>query len=277
MDENKRIIRFKINMTPFEKLNTAILLFMALMVFVGVMWMGGTLIGYGGLSSDTYYGKYKPMVIISESMTPTIAVNGLLYVEDAPFSVLKEGDIIVFDTIEYGLVGHRIIKALDYGFKTQGDNNRVADNWIVTEEMYKGRVAEIHNEFAPWITLLFGDLDNLSLNKLFLGFILIAVFITFVILLIRWLYYFTFVYHFLKKSSIKGGENVLKEYYPYLNNEKIEKEIICIFDKLSSSKTLLQSLKLRYDILKLHNILIEEQRVKRKFKDICEIVRKDLS
>ena len=275
MEKNKRIVRFKINMTPFEKLNTAILLFMAVMIFIGVMWMGGTLIGYGGLSSDTYYGRYKPMVIISESMTPTIEVNGLLYVEDAPFSELGLGDIIVFDTIEYGLVGHRIIKELDYGFKTQGDNNRVEDNWIVTEDMYKGRVAEIHNEYADIITLLFGDLDNLSLNKLFLGFILLAVFITFIIVMIRWCYYFIFVYYFLKKSSEKGGKNVLNEYYPYLDNEK-EDEIISLFDKLNGSKTLLQSLRLRYDILKLHNILVEEQRVKRKFKNICEIVRKDL-
>ena len=275
MEKNKRIVRFKINMTPFEKLNTAILLFMAVMIFIGVMWMGGTLIGYGGLSSDTYYGRYKPMVIISESMTPTIEVNGLLYVEDAPFSELGLGDIIVFDTIEYGLVGHRIIKELDYGFKTQGDNNRVEDNWIVTEDMYKGRVAEIHNEYAAIITLLFGDLNNLSLNKLFLGFILLAVFITFIIVMIRWFYYFIFVYYFLKKSSEKGGKNVLNEYYPYLDNEK-EDEIISLFDKLNGSKTLLQSLRLRYDILKLHNILVEEQRVKRKFKNICEIVRKDL-
>ena len=275
MEENKRIVRFKINMTPFEKLNTAILLFMAVMIFICVMWMGGTLIGYGGLSSDTYYGRYKPMVIISESMTPTIEVNGLLFVEDAPFSELQLGDIIVFDTIEYGLVGHRIIKELDYGFKTQGDNNRVADNWIVTEEMYKGRVAEIHNEYASLITLLFGDLDNLSLNKLFLGFILLAVFITFIIVMLRWFYYFIFVYYFLKKSSKKGGVNVLNEYYPNLDNQRKE-EVIGIFDKLDGSKTILQSLRLRYDIFKLHNILIEEQRVKRRFKDICEIVRKDL-
>ena len=51
----KEKLRYKINMTPFEMFNSVVLLFIAVMVFIGVMWMGGTLIGYGGLSSDTYY------------------------------------------------------------------------------------------------------------------------------------------------------------------------------------------------------------------------------
>ena len=262
-------------MSQFEIFNSLVLLFIAIMVFIGVMWMGGTLIGYGGLSVDTYYGEYKPMIIILESMTPTIEVNGLLYVDNTPFKELKVGDIILFNTVEYGLVSHRIIEDTGMGYKTKGDNNKVADKWLVTDAMYKGKIVEIHNEFAPLITLLFGDLDNLSLSKLFLGFLLIALFITFVLLFLKEVYDYIFVYFFLRKCSNQGGKCVIEEYYPFLKEECNEKEIEELFDKLSEKK-LKNPLKIRYDVLNLHNILIKEQRLKRRYKNVCEIIRKDL-
>ncbi len=274
---NKKVEKFRINMTPFEIFNSIVLLFIAIMVFIGVMWMGGTLIGYGGLTSDTYYGDYKPMIIISESMTPTIEVNGLLLVDKTPFSELKVGDIIVFDTVEYGLVGHRIIKELELGFKTQGDNNRVADNWIVTESMYKGKVAEIHNEWASAITILFGDLDNLNLGKLFLGFIVIAVLVVLFFRFIKWIYDLVFVYYFLIKKGKADSEIIIKQYYPNMNTRINEDELRDIFNVLKYSEYgFFKTLRLKYNVLRLHNVLQMEQKTKRRFDYLCNIVRKDL-
>ena len=269
---------FRINMTPFEIFNSLVLLFIAIMVFIGVMWMGGTLIGYGGLTSDTYYGEYKPMIIISESMTPTIEVNGLLLIDKTPFEELKINDIIVFDTIEYGLVGHRIIAELESGFKTKGDNNKVADNWIVTESMYKGKVAEIHNEWASAITVLFGDLDNLSLGKLFLGFLIIAVIVVLIIGFVKWLYDLIFVYYFLIKKGHSNTDYIIKQYYPDMNTKIDEKELRDIFSILKvSDYGFLKTLKLRYNVLKLHNVLQGEQKIKRRFDYLCNIIRKDMN
>ena len=141
--------------------------------------------------------------------------------------------------------------------------------------MYKGKIVEIHNEFAPLITLLFGDLDNLSLSKLFLGFLLISLFITFVLLFLKEVYDYIFVYFFLRKCSNQGGKCVIEEYYPFLKEECNEKEIEELFDKLSEKK-LKNPLKIRYDVLNLHNILINEQRLKRIYKNVCEIIRNDL-
>ena len=265
-------------MTPFEIFNSMVLLFIAVMVFIGVMWMGGTLVGYGGLTSDTYYGEYKPMIIISESMTPTIEVNGLLLIDKTPFSELKVGDIIVFDTVQYGLVGHRIITDLGNGFRTQGDNNKVADNWIVTESMYKGKVAEIHNEWASIITILFGDLDNLNIGKLFLGFFLIAVFVVAFILFIKWVYELIFVYYFLIKKGNGDSEYIVKQYYPNLNMRINEDELKDIFKGLKyADYGFFKTLRLRYNILRLHNVLQNEQKIKRRFDYLCNIVRKDMN
>lgn len=264
-------------MTPFEMFNSIVLLFIAIMIFIGVMWMGGTLIGYGGLSSDAYYSEYKPMIIISESMTPTIEVNGLLLVEAKPFNDLEVNDIIVFDTNEYGLVGHRIVEKSDIGYRTKGDNNKLIDNWLVTEEMYKGHVAEIHNEFAPFITLLFGDLDNLSLSKLFLGFFLMAGLLILLILFGKNLYDYIFVYHFIKKSSKLGGANVMAEYYTDSVLRIEDEKLVDLFDKFDNNEDLsfIGRLRLRYDILKLHNILQHRNRLNRKLKYMCNIIGKD--
>ena len=137
--QNKKLT-YKINLTPFELFNTVILLFIAVAVFFGVLWMGGTLIGSGGMSCDTYSTKYKPMIIISESMTPTIAVNSLLFVEDKAYSDLEIGDIILFNTAEHGLVGHRIVEQVTEGFKTKGDNNDTVDAGVVKDSSIEGKI-----------------------------------------------------------------------------------------------------------------------------------------
>ena len=274
--ENKKLT-YKINLTPFELLNTVILLFIAVVCFFGVLWMGGTLIGSGGMSCDTYYMKYKPMIIISESMTPTIEVNSLLFVGDKAYSDLEIGDIILFNTAEHGLVGHRIVEQVTEGFKTKGDNNERIDNWVVTEGMYKGCITEIHNEFAPIITLLFGDLDNLSVGKLLLGFVLMALFLTLVILIIKGLYEYVFLYHFLKRSSIDGGgQKVIDQYYPYIERKVVVEDIKDVFDRLNKKVSFLESLKLRYRVLKLHRTLLESERLKQRYLWQIKRLGKDL-
>ena len=168
------------------------------------------------------------------------------------------------------MVGHRIVEKSDIGYRTKGDNNKLIDNWLVTEEMYKGHVAEIHNEFAPFITLLFGDLDNLSLSKLFLGFFLMAGLLILLILFGKNLYDYIFVYHFIKKSSKLGGANVMAEYYTDSVLRIEDEKLVDLFDKFDNNEDLsfIGRLRLRYDILKLHNILQHRNRLNRKLKYI---------
>lgn len=272
MNKNK----VKIRMTPFEVCNSIITLLVSIFIFVSVMWMGGTLIGYGGISYDTWFSSKKPSIVISESMTPTIAVNGLLMIENKPFEDLQIGDIIMFQTKEYGLVTHRIVhevrlannkevreKGLSTkGFRTKGDNNELEDSWIVTSEMYKGTVTEIHNNFAPFITLLFGDLDNINIGKLLLGYIILALILVGIIYIIKVLYNYICIYYFLKKSEKKGSENVIEEYYPYLKEELDINKMLEVFDSIGCEKGLFNHLKYRYNIMKLHHNLLSSQRLK---------------
>lgn len=268
--------KVRIHMTPFEVCNSIITLLVAIFIFVSVMWMGGTLIGYGGLSYDTWFSSKKPSIVISESMTPTIAVNGLLMIENKSFEDLQIGDIIMFQTKEYGLVTHRIVhevrlvnnkeikeKGLSTtGFRTKGDNNKLEDSWIVTSEMYKGTVTEIYNEFAPFITILFGDLDNINIGKLLLGYIILALILVGIIYLIKVLYNYICIYHFLKKSEKKGAENVIEEYYPYLKEELDINKILEVFNSIGNEKGFFNHLKYRYNIMKLHHNLLSTQRLK---------------
>lgn len=272
--------KLKINMTPYEICNSVVLFLIATFIFVSIMWMGGTIVGYGGAGYDAWFGSKKPLIIVSESMTPTIEVNSLLMVENKPYDELKVGDIILFQTRQYGLVIHRIKEEVkiemtpeleelltsDVGFKTQGDNNELEDNWVVTSEMYKGSIASIHNEFANIITVLFGDLDQLNFWKLLLGYVIIAFVIVSLFGFIKMVYNYICIYFFLKKSRKKGVDNVIEEYYSYLNDGLVaEKEkVLEIFNQIGKEKGIIRHLKLRYDLMRLHRNLVACERIKRK-------------
>lgn len=270
-----RANKYKITMTPFEICNSVILLIIAILIFMSVMWMGGILVGYGGLSSDVYYNKYKPVIIVSESMTPTIEVNSLLLLEKKDYNDLDIDDIIMFKTRAYGLVTHRIIDKADGGFITKGDNNELVDNWVVTEDMYKGTVSSIHNEVSTFITILFGNLNELNIWKVLFGFIILFVLILWFILFVKGVYDYICVYIFLKISSKKGKENVIKEYYPYLEDNISVQEITEVFDYIGKEKGLFTHLRVRYKIMKLHNSLLHSERVKCKIYNRYNGIRKE--
>lgn len=267
-------------MTPYEICNSIVLFLISAFIFVSIMWMGGTIVGYGGAGYDAWFGSKKPLIIVSESMTPTIEVNGLLMVENKPYEDLEVGDIILFQTRQYGLVIHRIVEEVkidmtpeleelltsDVGFKTKGDNNELEDTWVVTSEMYKGYVSSIHNEFANIITVLFGDLDQLNFWKLLLGYIIIAIVIVMLFGFLKMAYNYICIYIFLKRSKKKGVNNVIDEYYNYLNEGLVaEKEkVLEIFNAIGTEKGIIKHLKLRYDLMRLHRNLIACEKIKRK-------------
>ena len=106
-------------------------------------------------------------------------------------------------------------------------------------------------------------LDNLSLDKLFLGFFLMAGLLILIIMLAKNLYDYIFVYYFIKKSSKSGGANVMAEYYTDSVLKIEDEKLVELFDILENGKdlSLLGRLRLRYDILRLHNILHHRNRI----------------
>lgn len=84
---------------------------------------------------------YTPMVVESNSMSPTFNKNDLIFIKKCDTSKLKEGDIISFHTIidnEYAINTHRIQKIEKSGdvrsYTTVGDNNNgVADLHVISD------------------------------------------------------------------------------------------------------------------------------------------------
>ena len=84
---------------------------------------------------------YTPLVVESNSMSPTFKKDDLIFVKKCDTSKLEEGDIICFHTIidnEYALNTHRIQSIVENGearsYTTVGDNNNgVADQHIISD------------------------------------------------------------------------------------------------------------------------------------------------
>lgn len=83
---------------------------------------------------------YTPMVVKTDSMSPTFNSGDLIVIKSCDTATLKEGDIITFHTIiqnEYALNTHRIDKIEEKGgarsYVTKGDNNAMADTHIISD------------------------------------------------------------------------------------------------------------------------------------------------
>jgi len=97
------------------------------------------------------------------SMLPTLKSGDMVFIKNGTKGI-KIDDIIIFRTGS-GLVGHRvvdIIKNPTLMFRTKGDNNKEADDWIMAYQV-KGKIIYIiHGGFfqlslrlTMWVSLLF--------------------------------------------------------------------------------------------------------------------------
>jgi len=90
---------------------------------------------------EIYIFGYKPYMIATGSMEPTLKVRGIVLVKEVPYEEIKEGDIISFiPTLIGQSVCHRVIEVTPEGFVTKGDNNYTADMSVATKDEYKGKV-----------------------------------------------------------------------------------------------------------------------------------------
>ena len=144
---------------PIVKTVTKILSWIVLSFLI---LLAGLLI-YNIVSSKLYEirgQKYEPELalytIISPSMEPNINVYDVVVTKKVKdFNSIKEGDVITFvstSTLGEGLtVTHRVIEVVktedDIKFRTQGDNNPVADSSLASSKNVMGKVLFK----IPWI------------------------------------------------------------------------------------------------------------------------------
>ena len=83
---------------------------------------------------------YKPYIIRTGSMEPTIKIHGIVVIKKCDISKIKENDIIAFvlpNTNTY--VCHRAIQIQNGEITTKGDNNASADLVPVTKDNFIGK------------------------------------------------------------------------------------------------------------------------------------------
>ena len=84
---------------------------------------------------------YKPFIVMSGSMETTINIGDLVIVKKVNSSSIHTGDIIAFKNGNI-VISHRVKEVINdsgtYKFKTKGDNNNVADYFIVSSDAIEG-------------------------------------------------------------------------------------------------------------------------------------------
>lgn len=109
--------------------------------------------GYANPGEIPGYGKTKPLIVLTDSMEPTIKSGDLILIREVDFDDVEEGDIISYfesETQRTTTVTHRVIEIIydDNGnkleFVTQGDANNIKDGDHVTRGkligVYKTRI-----------------------------------------------------------------------------------------------------------------------------------------
>ena len=98
---------------------------------------------------DIYIFGYKPFMISTGSMEPTLKVRGFVIIKEIPYKDIKEDDIIAFVPIGTNKnVCHRVVEKTSEGFTTKGDNNNRNDMGLVTSEEYRGKLVFSSNAYA---------------------------------------------------------------------------------------------------------------------------------
>ncbi|MDO4375711.1 MAG: signal peptidase I [bacterium] len=102
---------------------------------------------FAGLVSGIF--KYHLVTIASNSMLPKFARGDAVLIkklEKEDYPNIKTGDILAFNYNNM-LITHRVVSVTyengAYSFKTKGDNNDIADGWVVKENMIYGEVKSV--------------------------------------------------------------------------------------------------------------------------------------
>ena len=164
--------------------------------------------------NSMYFDGVRPTLIVTDSMEPVIMTNAIIMVEDVEPSVIEPGDIIRYNSSRGFSIVHRVI-AIDMRegyFITKGDNSRFPDNELVYPDMVNGRVAEINNDVAPYITVVFGKIDRSdwsgSLRRAGLGLIVSALVLAGILLGLYAIFEIITISHFWLKKSNKMQDSL---------------------------------------------------------------------
>lgn len=91
---------------------------------------------------------YRPAVVLSGSMEPTLGVGSIAFVQSVPSDEVQVGDVITFADPHdpERMITHRVAERLDRGgrpaaYRTKGDANPRLDPWTIELPPRAGRLA----------------------------------------------------------------------------------------------------------------------------------------
>ena len=129
---------------------------MSYAIFIFLMLIGGTLLLYiadikiRAAKGDYTAPAFNAYVVLSGSMLPTIEIKDVVVTKKIAEERLEIGDIITFISPDPRFGGisvtHRIIEKIYdetagiYKYRTQGDNNNIADGTPVSNDYILGKV-----------------------------------------------------------------------------------------------------------------------------------------
>ena len=104
-------------------------------------WTASLLAGLAVLALGAYavllVQGYKPVVVYSGSMEPTLHVGSLTFIREVPATTARVGDIVTFSDPyrPERLVTHRIVSITERpsgaAYRTKGDANPARDPWTI--------------------------------------------------------------------------------------------------------------------------------------------------
>lgn len=124
-------------------------------VVAGALGLYNTVLKNDG-DVQTNVFKYKPVIVVSGSMLPSIQINSINIVKVCSANEVSIDDVIMYKATNGMMIVHRVMEIHEtnggYSFITKGDNNDEADPWEVEEEQVRGKIVYTCNAVAPLLT-----------------------------------------------------------------------------------------------------------------------------
>lgn len=161
-----------------DTLSTALMILSIIILIISIY----TAIGFRDNPDESYLFGYKPVLVLTGSMEPTLKTNSVAIVKRSSYNDVKVNDILMYK-IDGKMITHRIIKKDNKGIITKGDNNNVEDAYTIKKENVRAVVIAKLNFLARPISEIFPDGVKGEMNKF--GFIKWIMYPIFVILVIN--------------------------------------------------------------------------------------------
>ncbi len=161
---------------------------------------------------------YRPVLVVSGSMLPSIQINSISIMKYCNADDVKVGDVIMYYHPDMDInITHRVIdkkinlKSGKAIIHVQGDANARPDNIDITDDLLIGKLIKTFNQTAPFISLLMEEEGRYNKLAVFIFIFIVATVVTiiteilgFLDNVLRAVYYVVF-----KKHKVEDAVNKL--------------------------------------------------------------------